>query len=108
MMRLSLVLALPIENAAAAACATTTYYQDTDAEMEPYFLSVIEAVDRVHQNAPLREFWRTGELVANRTRQHPYQVKVPLEYQRVDRWFLLDTSLDPPRFRTQRSRHSRP
>ena len=32
MMLLSLVLALPIENAAAAACATTTYYQDTDAD----------------------------------------------------------------------------
>lgn len=72
-------------------------YQDTDAEMEPYFLSVIEAVDRVHQNATLREFWRTGELVANPARQHPYQTRVPQEYQNVNRWFLLDTSLDPPR-----------
>jgi hypothetical protein len=28
---------------------------------------------------------------------HPYQTNVPAEYQNVDRWFLLDTSLDPPR-----------
>jgi hypothetical protein len=72
-------------------------YQDTVAEMEPYFLSVIEAVDRVYQNATLREFWRTGELLANRAHQHPYQTRVPQEYQRLNRWFLLDTSLDPPR-----------
>ncbi|MEO6725247.1 MAG: hypothetical protein ABIP14_08085 [Blastocatellia bacterium] len=72
-------------------------YQDTVAQMEPYFLPVVEAVDRVYSNATLREFWRKGELVANRARQHPYQTRVPPEYQRVDRWFLLDTSLDPPR-----------
>ncbi|MDQ3009407.1 MAG: hypothetical protein M3X11_01685, partial [Acidobacteriota bacterium] len=72
-------------------------YQDTVAQMEPYFLPVIRAVDRVHSNATLREFWRKGELVANRARQHPYQTRVPPEYQGVDRWFLLDTSLDPPR-----------
>ena len=42
-------------------------------------------------------FWRKGGLVANRRQAHPYQTDVPAEYKDVDRWFLLDTSLDPPR-----------
>lgn len=72
-------------------------YQEKEAEMEPYFLSTMEAVDRVYEKPILREFWRKGELVANRAHQHPYQANVPAEYQRTNRWFLLDTSLDPPR-----------
>jgi hypothetical protein len=72
-------------------------YQDTLAQAEPYFLSVVDAVDRVHKNATLLEFWRKGELVPNRSGQHPYQTIVPKEYQNADRWFMLDTSLDPKR-----------
>jgi len=72
-------------------------YQDTLAQAEPYFLPIVAAVDRVHNNAALREFWGKGELVVNRGYQHPYQSLVPKEYQNVDRWFLLDTSLDPAR-----------
>ncbi|MBI4026327.1 MAG: PKD domain-containing protein [Verrucomicrobia bacterium] len=60
----------------------------------PYFMSIVEAVDRVHTNAVLREFWRKGELVPNRAHQHPYQTDIPDEYKKEDRWFLLDTSLD--------------
>lgn len=72
-------------------------YRDTVADMEPYFLPLVDAVDRVHKNETLREFWRSGKLVANHAHQHPYQTRVPAEYQKVDRWFLLDTSLDAPR-----------
>jgi hypothetical protein len=72
-------------------------WQETLAQTEPYFLPVAEAVDRVHKNPTLREFWRKGRLVANRNHQHPYQDLVPREYQKVDRWFRLDTSLDPKR-----------
>jgi hypothetical protein len=72
-------------------------YQDTLAQAESYFLPMVAAVDRAHNNSTLNEFWRTGELVANRTHQHPYQSLIPKEYQNVERWFLLDTSLDPPR-----------
>jgi len=63
----------------------------------PYFMAIVDAVDRVHDDPVLREWWRKGELVANRTHPHPYQADVPPEYQDRDRWFLLDTSLDPPR-----------
>jgi len=70
---------------------------DTLEQAESYFLPVVEAVDRVHHNPTLREFWRKGALVANRAGSHPYQTGVPVEYQNVDRWFLLDTSLDPKR-----------
>jgi hypothetical protein len=72
-------------------------YRDTLAQSESYFLPIVEAVDRVHKNQTLREFWRRGELVANRAQPHPYQSLVPKEYQNVDRWFQLDTSLDPSR-----------
>lgn len=72
-------------------------YQEKLQQAEDYFLPIVEAVDRVHRNATLREFWRRGELVANRAQQHPYQALVPQEYERVERWFMLDTSLDPRR-----------
>ena len=32
-----------------------------------------------------------------RAHRHPYQKDVPKEYHDSDRWFLLDTNLDPPR-----------
>lgn len=63
----------------------------------PYFMAIVEAVDRVHTDPALREWWRKGRLVANRAHPHPYQSSVPPEYTDRDRWFLLDTSLDPPR-----------
>ncbi|MCI0337215.1 MAG: hypothetical protein L0226_06540 [Acidobacteria bacterium] len=72
-------------------------YQETLAQAEPYFLPVVAGVDRVHKNPTLGEFWRTGELVSNRAQSHPYETIVPKEFQGVDRWFLLDTSLDPKR-----------
>ncbi len=72
-------------------------WQDTLDQAEPYFLPIVEAVDRIHRNPTLREFWRKGSLVPNRAGAHPYQTVIPAEYQSVDRWFLLDTSLDPKR-----------
>jgi len=62
----------------------------------PYFMALVKAVDRVHVNPVLRQWWRKGDLVPNRARPHPYQAGIPAEYQQVDRWFRLDTSLDPP------------
>jgi hypothetical protein len=72
-------------------------WRETLPQTEPYFLPIVAAVDRVHADATLSKFWRRGELVVNRSRQHPYQSNIPREYQNVDRWFLLDTSSDPPR-----------
>lgn len=63
----------------------------------PYFMAIVEAVDRVHTNPVLREWWRRGELVPNRAHPHPYQASIPEEYRDADRWFLLDTSVDPER-----------
>lgn len=62
---------------------------------EPYFMAIIGAVDQIHTNPVLREWWRTGELVPNRARQHHYQVDVPPEYLAEDRWFLLDADVNP-------------
>jgi hypothetical protein len=70
---------------------------DTLAASEAYFLPIVEAVDRVHAKPTLQAFWRKGQLVANPAHPHPYQTNLPPEYQGVERWFLLDTSLDPPR-----------
>jgi hypothetical protein len=69
---------------------------DTLTDAEPYFLPIMEAVDHVHTYPTLRKFWRRGQLVANRAHPHPYQADVPEEYRQEDRWFLLDTNLDPP------------
>jgi hypothetical protein len=70
-------------------------WRETLPQAEPYFLPIVAAVDRVHSDATLSKFWRSGELVANRSRQHPYQTSIPPEYQSAERWFLLDTTLDP-------------
>lgn len=69
----------------------------TVADFEPYFLPLVKAVDRVHSQVVLRDFWQKGRLVANKTSKHPYQTLVPTEYENSDRWFLLETSLDPAR-----------
>jgi len=72
-------------------------WSDTVANAGPYFMAVTAAVDAVHTNPILRKFWRTGVLVANTAYQHPYQSEVPVDYQSVDRWFMLSTALDPQR-----------
>jgi hypothetical protein len=61
-----------------------------------YFNEIIKAVDQIHHEPVLARFWRKGELVANRSRQHPFHDQVPEKWQQIDRWFNLDTSLDPP------------
>jgi len=60
-----------------------------------FFMAIVAAVDRVHQNPILRRWWRRGELVPNRARQHPYQAAIPAEYRDADRWFLLETDAGP-------------
>ncbi len=72
-------------------------WRDTLAQAEPFFLPIMQAVDRVHKVSILEQFWRDGELIPNPTADHPYQVNVPVEYRNETRWFLLNTSLDPPR-----------
>jgi len=63
----------------------------------PFFEQLLFAVDRVHANKTLEDFWRHGRLVANCAHQHPFQADVAEKYQSIHRWFLLDTSLDPKR-----------
>ena len=63
----------------------------------PFFEKLLVAVDRVHADPVLEEFWRHGQLVPNRAHRHPYQDDVPERYRNVGRWFLLDTNLDAPR-----------
>lgn len=67
------------------------------APTKAYWLQTVKAVDRVWAEPALVEFWRRGELVHNRAHRHPYQVAIPAKYKDVHRWYLLDTSLDPPR-----------
>ncbi|OHB66966.1 MAG: hypothetical protein A2Y76_08360 [Planctomycetes bacterium RBG_13_60_9] len=69
----------------------------------PFFDRLLSAVDRVWANETLRDFWRFGELVPNRAHQHPYQVDIPEKYRDIQRWFLLDTSLDALRPWDQRT-----
>ena len=63
----------------------------------PFFERLLEAIDRVHANRTLEDFWRYGRLVHNVAHRHPYQEAIPEKYRDVHRWFLLDTDLDAPR-----------
>jgi hypothetical protein len=72
-------------------------YLERVAATEPYFAQVVAAVDRVYTNPTLQSFWRKGTLVANSAHAHPYAAALPAWFAPIKRWFLLDTSLDPPR-----------
>jgi hypothetical protein len=63
----------------------------------PYFDVILAAVARVHDDATLNEFWRSGRLLENPVGGHPYQVALPGEIAGRERWFLLDARLNPPR-----------
>jgi hypothetical protein len=74
-------------------CGSTTPLEP----WRPFFEQLLFAVDRIYADPTLKEFWRHGRLVPNRAHKHPYQQNIPEKYRNVDRWFLLDTNLDPPR-----------
>jgi len=71
-------------------------WEDTTTATDPWTFALAADVDHVYQNDTLKYFWRKGALVPNRAHQHPYQTAIPDEYKDVDRWFLLDSNLDPP------------
>src|SRR5690606_21148140 len=62
-----------------------------------YFEAMVATVDAVWTEPVLTRFWRHSQLVANRDHQHPYQTLIPAKWRDVDRWFLLNASVDPPR-----------
>lgn len=64
-------------------------------QIRPFFEAVMAAVDRVHRSPTLTAFWRTGTSVENRA--NPYLSGKAAEYKEANPWFLLDTSLDPPK-----------
>ena len=68
-----------------------------------FFERLLVSVDRIYDNETLEYFWRRGSLVTNRAHPHPYQVNIPDKYLAKDRWFALDTNLDPPRPWTMRT-----
>lgn len=64
----------------------------------PHFQQILDAVQRVHKDPVLRRFWRTSELVPNRSREHPFRHVLPAKWGdpgTYPRWFHLDTSTDP-------------
>lgn len=65
--------------------------------VKQYWMQTVRAVDRVWENETLEEFWRFGELVPNTQQKHPYQANIPEYLQDVQRWYLLETDLDPER-----------
>ena len=60
-----------------------------------WYEQVVQAVDTVNNSEVLAEFWRNGELVPNTTQEHPHQSDLPEAMVDADRWFALNTSLDP-------------
>jgi len=72
-------------------------YLDTRERIGARFEALVAAVRLVHEDPVLARFWRTSGLVPNGAHPHPYQSDVPAEWAARERWFLLDTNLDPPR-----------
>jgi hypothetical protein len=70
-------------------------YRETRSEFEPFTQAVMDAVDHIHENPTLSEFWRHGKIVANRSQKHPYDIGIPELIANEDRWFRLATSEDP-------------
>lgn len=70
------------------------FYNETVAQNEDYTNQILNIVSELNNSTVLKEFWCNGELVPNRTRQHPYNSNIPSSFANVDRWFLLNTSLD--------------
>jgi hypothetical protein len=68
------------------------WLQPLDANTEPYFQALMDAVDRVYRDPTLRSYWRAGRLLPVSDFQHPYQDKIPQEYAAKPRWFILPTS----------------
>lgn len=64
---------------------------------QPYWNALLANVERVWNHPLLTRFWRKGKLVPNRAGQNPWNSNLLDKYKGVDRWFRLDTSLDPPR-----------
>jgi hypothetical protein len=64
---------------------------------KPFFNRLLVIVDRIYENKTLEQFWRRGRLVPNHAHPHPYQSDIPEKYREKDRWFALDTNIDPPR-----------
>lgn len=79
------------------------FWTETREEILPYYIPIVESVDRVYKDPILQSFWRTGELVANPVGQHPYQSGILDGYRDdqiegrygIGRWFLLSTNFNP-------------
>ncbi len=79
------------------------FWTETREEILPYYMTIVESVDRVYKDPILQSFWRTGELVANPVGQHPYQSGILDGYRDdqiegrygIGRWFLLPTNFTP-------------
>ncbi len=66
-------------------------------DTKDYFMKVVESVDEIYNNEKLKQYWKHGILVANTQHKHPYQSNFIPRYNNENRWFLLDTDLDPKR-----------
>lgn len=72
-------------------------WSDERIRFGPYFDRVMDAVDRVHRDPLLRDFWQHGRLVANPAGGHPYEAALTAELAARPRWFLLDSPANPAR-----------
>ncbi len=70
------------------------WIQPRDQNTEPYFLALVDAVDRVYRNPTLESYWRHGRLLPVGGYRHPYQNNIPREYSDKPRWFILPADVN--------------
>jgi hypothetical protein len=66
-------------------------------QFSTYFDSLSNAIRMTHEQPVLKRFWQSGRLLANTTGKHPYDVALPDRLRDAQRWYLLDSNLNPVR-----------
>jgi hypothetical protein len=71
------------------------FHYESRTNIQAYTQVAHDAVQAIHKNSTLQQFWRSGALVANTAVKHPYSSEVPATYAAAPRWFNLSTNRDP-------------
>ncbi|UCF68798.1 MAG: hypothetical protein JSV80_05785 [Acidobacteriota bacterium] len=77
-------------------------FRKSNQDREPYvsyWEALLEAVREVHEDPDLERFWRHGRLIVNDAHPHHWQKNLVPGYtdDDVDRNFILDADINPPR-----------
>ncbi len=59
------------------------------------YKALVDSVQLIHNDTILQDFWKNGELVVNNNSKIEQSINTPLVYENSEKWFLLDTNVNP-------------